>query len=31
MKTINVNITPVNPQPQDQDPRDKANYVFMIS
>lgn len=31
MKTINVNIAPVNPQPQDQYPKYKANYVFMIS
>jgi len=32
MKTINVNIAQVNPQPQDQDDRDGvANYVFTIS
>jgi len=32
MKTINVNIAQVNPQPQDQDDRvEVANYVFTIS
>jgi len=31
MKTINVNIASVNPQPQDQDPMVETNYVFMIS
>jgi hypothetical protein len=32
MKTINVNITQVNPQPKDQDDRvEVANYVFTIS
>lgn len=31
MKTINVNIAQVNPQSQDQDPREMANCVFTIS
>ena len=31
MKTINVNIAQVNPQPQDQDSKELANYVFTIS
>ena len=32
MKTINVNIAQVNPQPQDQDDRVlMANYVFTKS
>ncbi len=31
MKTINVNIAQVNPQPQDQDRVGMANYVFTIS
>ncbi len=31
MKTINVNIAQVNPQPQDQDPIGVTNYVFTIS
>ncbi len=31
MKTINVNIAVVNPQPQDQDSVRVTNYVFTIS
>ena len=31
MTTINVNIAQVNPQPQDQDPKEVTNYVFTIS
>ena len=31
MKTFKMNITQVNPQPQDQDPGRMANYVFTIS
>ena len=31
MRTINVNIAVVNPQPQDQDSKELANYAFTIS
>ena len=31
MNAINVNIEQVNPQPQDQDPKEVTNFVFTIS
>ncbi len=31
MKNVIVNIAVVNPQPQDQDSKEVANYVFTMS